>query len=100
VCRYHGGSTAHVKQKARERLEQAADLMALRVIGIAVDDGIPPAVALAAAKDALDRAGVGGCCGVVLGKLALTCAVAMKALVAPPTGLGFADVKPVRPCGP
>ena len=32
--------------------------MAKRALAIAIDDNVPPAVALAAAKNALDRAGV------------------------------------------
>ena len=59
VCRYHGGSTRHIKRKASENFERASDLLSLRVIGIALDDDVPPAVALAAAKDGLDRAGLG-----------------------------------------
>jgi hypothetical protein len=59
VCRYHGGSTRHVKRKANENFERACDLLSLRVIGIALGDDVPPAVALAAAKDGLDRAGLG-----------------------------------------
>ena len=59
VCRYHCGSTRHIKRKAIENFERASDLLALRVIGIALDDDVPPAVALAAAKDGLDRAGLG-----------------------------------------
>lgn len=59
VCRYHGGSTRHIKRKAIENFERASDLLSLRVIGIALDDDVPPAVALAAAKDGLDRAGLG-----------------------------------------
>jgi hypothetical protein len=57
VCRYHGGSTERVKKKARERIEQAQDLVAMRMIGFAIDEGVPPQVALAAAKDILDRGG-------------------------------------------
>ncbi len=58
VCKMHGGSAPQVKAKARQRLEEAADRMAKRVLGMAENDDIPPAVALAAAKDALDRAGL------------------------------------------
>jgi hypothetical protein len=32
VCRYHGGSTAHVKRKAKERLDRDQDLATMRAI--------------------------------------------------------------------
>jgi hypothetical protein len=58
VCRYHGGSTKRVKAKARERIELAQDLVAMRMIGFAIDEGVPPHVAVAAARDILDRGGI------------------------------------------
>lgn len=58
VCDFHGAKAPQVKAKARQRLEEAATKMAERVLGLALSDDIPPAVALAAAKDALDRAGL------------------------------------------
>lgn len=58
VCRMHGGSAPQVKAAARVRIERAADRMAEKLLNIALDDGTPAPVALAAVKDALDRAGV------------------------------------------
>ena len=57
VCRFHGGAAKQVKANARARLENAADLMARKLLGIAVT-GDSEAVRLAAIKDALDRAGL------------------------------------------
>lgn len=57
LCRYHGGSTAHIKRKARERIEQALDRMARELLGIATS-AESEAVRLAAVKDALDRGGL------------------------------------------
>ena len=57
VCRYHGGAAPQIKQAARTRLENAADLMAKQLLGIALtadSDGVK----LAAIRDALDRAGL------------------------------------------
>lgn len=57
VCRFHGGAAKHVKAAARARLENAADLMAKQLLGIALTaEG--ESVKLAAIKDALDRAGL------------------------------------------
>lgn len=58
VCPAHGGKSPMIRAKARARIEAAADRMAKRVLKIAEDDDAPPAVQLAAAKDALDRAGL------------------------------------------
>lgn len=58
VCRFHGGAARHVKAAAKARLENAADQMARQLLGIALDADAPPAVKLAAIKDALDRAGL------------------------------------------
>jgi len=58
VCRVHGGAARHVKAAARARLENAADLMAKELLGIAIDPDVAPAVKLAAIKDALDRSGL------------------------------------------
>lgn len=57
VCRFHGGAARHVKAAARARLDNAADLMAKHLLGIAVG-GESEAVRLQAIRDALDRAGV------------------------------------------
>lgn len=57
VCRTHGGATRHVKRAARVRLENAAELMAKQLLGIALTAD-SEGVKLAAIKDALDRAGL------------------------------------------
>jgi hypothetical protein len=57
VCRYHGGAADHVKRAARARLENAADLMAKQLLGIALTADNEN-VKLSAIKDALDRAGL------------------------------------------
>ncbi|MGV0695970.1 HGGxSTG domain-containing protein [Mycobacterium paraintracellulare] len=57
VCRFHGGAAKQVKANARARLENAADLMAKQLLGIALTaEG--ESVKLAAIRDALDRAGL------------------------------------------
>jgi hypothetical protein len=58
VCRFHGGAAKHVKMAARARLENAADLMAKELLGMAIDPDISAAVKLSAIRDALDRAGL------------------------------------------
>lgn len=65
VCRYHGGAAKHVKAAARARLENAADLMAKELLKIALTAD-SEGVALAAVKDALDRAGLKAPAEVVL----------------------------------
>lgn len=57
VCRFHGGAAPHVKRAARARLENAADLMAKQLLGIALT-AESEAVKLAAIRDALDRGGL------------------------------------------
>lgn len=58
VCRVHGGSAPQVKAAARRRLDNAADALTARLLGFALDNGVPDAIALAAIRDALDRAGM------------------------------------------
>jgi hypothetical protein len=58
VCRFHGGAAGHVRRKARERLELAADEWPANC------SAWPPvaeseAVKLNAIRDALDRSGLG-----------------------------------------
>ncbi|WP_141120053.1 hypothetical protein [Mycobacterium malmoense] len=57
VCRYHGGNAPHVIANARARLQNAADLMARELLGIALTADAE-SVKLAAIRDALDRAGL------------------------------------------
>ncbi|AKK30727.1 hypothetical protein [Mycobacterium sp. EPa45] len=57
VCRYHGGAAKQVKQAARTRLENAAELMAKQLLGMALTADTE-SVKLAAIRDALDRAGL------------------------------------------
>ncbi|WP_160110837.1 hypothetical protein [Mycolicibacterium houstonense] len=47
-----------MKAAAQRRLQQAADALTTRLIGFALDQGVPDAIALQAVKDALDRAGL------------------------------------------
>ena len=58
VCRVHGGSAPQVKRAAQRRLQQAADALTARLLGFALDQGVPDAIALQAVRDALDRAGL------------------------------------------
>ena len=58
LCMSHGAAAPAVRRKARVRLELAADRMAKELLGIASADDAPPAVKLAAIRDALDRAGL------------------------------------------
>lgn len=60
VCRSHGGNAPQVKAKAQRRLQQAADSLVQRLLGMALDGDVADHVALAAIRDALDRAGMGG----------------------------------------
>lgn len=58
VCGTHGGRAPQAKSKARQRIEEAADRLALRALSIAQSDKVPAYVALQATQDLLDRAGV------------------------------------------
>jgi hypothetical protein len=59
VCRAHGGAAPQTRAKALRRLQQAADVLVQRLLGLALDGEAPDAVALQAIRDALDRAGLG-----------------------------------------
>lgn len=59
VCYHHGGNAPQVKAKAQRRLQQAADALVQRLLGMALDGDTPDHVALQAIRDALDRAGLG-----------------------------------------
>ena len=59
VCRAHGGNAPQTKAKAQARLAQAADVLVQRLLRFALDRDAPDAIALAAIRDALDRAGLG-----------------------------------------
>jgi hypothetical protein len=58
VCYHHGGNAPQVKAKAQRRLQQAADSLVQRLLGMALDGEVADHVALAAIRDALDRAGM------------------------------------------
>jgi hypothetical protein len=64
VCATHGGAAKHVRNAARARIANAADLMAKQLLKMAVADDVSDAVKLAAIRDALDRAGLGARAGV------------------------------------
>lgn len=58
VCKYHGGATKHVKDKARVRIEMASNRLIGKLIEFAFDDTKPAKVQLDAIKDSLNRAGM------------------------------------------
>lgn len=59
VCATHGGRAPQVKEKARVRLDMAADKLVKQLLHIAIDDpDIPSQVKLAAIRDALSRVGI------------------------------------------
>jgi hypothetical protein len=58
-CRLHGGASPQAQAKARERILGAADLAAQRLIEFMNDKRVPWPVRLSAARDLLDRAGLG-----------------------------------------
>jgi hypothetical protein len=60
VCRMHGGAAPQVKRRAQQRILEASDPAAARLVAMMQDETLPPAVQLAAARDLLDRAGVVG----------------------------------------
>lgn len=60
VCRMHGGAAPQVRRRAQQRLLEASDKAAYRLVQMMQDKSIPPAVQLAAARDLLDRANIVG----------------------------------------
>jgi hypothetical protein len=58
-CRLHGGASPQAQARARERILGAADLAAQRLIEFMNDKRVPWPVRLSAARDLLDRAGLG-----------------------------------------
>jgi len=59
VCWHHGGAAPQVKRKAEERIAAAADPAAAKLVELMSSKKVPYPVQLAAAKDLLDRAGIG-----------------------------------------
>jgi hypothetical protein len=60
VCRMHGGAAPQVRRRAQQRILEASDKAAFRLVEMMQDKSIPPAIQLAAARDLLDRAGIVG----------------------------------------
>jgi hypothetical protein len=58
VCAAHGGSAGHVREAANLRILGAVDPVISKLIALALDDDVPPAVQLRACIDVLDRAGL------------------------------------------
>lgn len=59
VCRMHGGSTGASRRKAAARIEASLDRAAAAVVKLMEDDATPHGIKLAAARDLLDRGGLG-----------------------------------------
>lgn len=59
VCWHHGGAAPQVRRKAEERIAAAADPAAAKLVELMSSRKVPYSVQLAAAKDLLDRAGIG-----------------------------------------
>lgn len=58
VCHMHGGATKASRERAKDRIMEAADPAAAHIVKLMKDSKVPPAVQLAAARDLLDRAGL------------------------------------------
>ena len=59
VCYHHGGNAPQTKAKAQSRLAQAADALVRRLLRFALDGKVADPVAIAAIRDAVDRADLG-----------------------------------------
>ena len=59
VCRVHGGNAPQVRRRAAQRLLEASDSAAALLVKIVDDERLPVEVRLKAARDLLDRAGLG-----------------------------------------
>ncbi len=60
VCPAHGSRAPQVQRRAAQRLMEASDRAAMRLIRLMSDPKVPHNVQLAAARDILDRARLGG----------------------------------------
>jgi hypothetical protein len=58
VCDFHGAKAPQVKRKALQRIEEAADRLACKLLKISIDDGVAHTAKLAVIRDALDRTGL------------------------------------------
>ena len=58
VCRMHGGAAPQVKMKAEQRIREAADPAAAKIVSLMQNPKVPYFLQLAAARDLLDRAGI------------------------------------------
>lgn len=59
VCATHGGRAPQVRRRAEERIREAADPAAAKLVELISNKKVPYPVQLAAARDLLDRAGIG-----------------------------------------
>lgn len=59
TCRMHGSATKAARAKAEERILAAADPAAAKLVELMSSKKVPHNVQLAAARDLLDRAGIG-----------------------------------------
>lgn len=67
VCRMHGGAAPQVRRRAQQRILEASDKAAARLVELMQDTKVPYAVQLAAARDLLDRAQLAGRQGIEMG---------------------------------
>lgn len=58
MCRWHGADAPQRRARAKRRLDQAADVLVQRLLGMALDGDVAETVALQAIIAALDRAGL------------------------------------------